>query len=79
MLEALFNKVAGLKETPTQVFPCEYFKIFKNSFFYRAPLLAASENSSILDVCWIPKYASAWLLSNKSETGYRQVNGIIDL
>ena len=42
MLESLFNKVAGLKscifikkETPTQLFSCEYCEIFKNSFFYR--------------------------------------------
>ena len=33
MLESLFNKVAGLKETPTQVYSCEYYEIFKNSFF----------------------------------------------
>ena len=31
-----FNKVAGLKP-PTQVFFCEYCKIFKNNFFYRPP------------------------------------------
>ena len=31
-----FNKVAGL------VFSCEYCKIFKNSFFYRPPPVAAS-------------------------------------
>ena len=37
--EFLFNKVAGLqvyrlyyKATPTQLFSCEYFKIFKSSF-----------------------------------------------
>ena len=37
--------VGGLKlyynETPTQFFSCEYFEIFKNSF-YRALLVAAS-------------------------------------
>ena len=27
-----FNKVAGLLETPTQVFSCKYCEIFKNSF-----------------------------------------------
>ena len=43
MLEYLFNKVAGLK-APTQVFSSEYCKIFKNSFLYGTPLLAASEN-----------------------------------
>ena len=38
--ESLSNKVSGLKacifiqkETPTQVFFCEYCEIFKNSFF----------------------------------------------
>ena len=30
------------KETPAQVFSCEYCKIFKNSFFYRTPPVAAS-------------------------------------
>ena len=54
MLESLLNKVAGLqacnftkKETPTQVFFCEYCEVFKNThseeqFFYRALPLAAS-------------------------------------
>ena len=28
--------------TPTQVFSCEYCQIFKNSFFYRTPPVAAS-------------------------------------
>ena len=44
MLESLF--LLYLKETPTQVFSCEYCEIFKNSFFYRTPLVAASEPSS---------------------------------
>ena len=34
MLDSLF-------ETPTQVFSCEYCKIFKYTFFYRAPSVAA--------------------------------------
>ena len=41
--------VAGLqgcnsvkKRLQTQVFSCEYYEIFKNSFFYRHPLVAAS-------------------------------------
>ena len=38
MSESLFNKFAGglqlnLKETPTQVFPCEYNKILKEHIF----------------------------------------------
>ena len=40
------NQPEGLqlyqKETPTQVFSCEYCEILKNSFFYRTPLVAAS-------------------------------------
>ena len=43
--ESRFNKVADpkackfIKETPTQVFSCEYRKIFNNSVFYRAASL----------------------------------------
>ena len=48
-LESLFNKVPVLsslqlysKVTPAKVFPCEFCKTFKNSFFYRTSLVAAS-------------------------------------
>ena len=44
VLKSLFNTVRGLKaqnfiekETPTQVFPCEYHKIFKNTCFIEHP------------------------------------------
>ena len=30
-------------ESLAQAFPCEFCEIFKNSFFYRAPPVAASE------------------------------------
>ena len=33
------------KETLPQVFSCEFYKIFKNTFFYRPPLVAASNIS----------------------------------
>ena len=33
-----------LKKTPTQVFSCEICEIFKNTFFYRTPPAAASED-----------------------------------
>ena len=33
------------KEAPTQVFSCEYFEIFKNSFFYRIPPVAPFDHS----------------------------------
>ena len=38
-MESLFNKVAGLKacnfikKALTQVFSCEYYEIFKNTYF----------------------------------------------
>ena len=32
------------KETPAQVFSCEYCELFKKSFSYRTPLVAASAN-----------------------------------
>ena len=31
-----------IKETLEQVFPCEFCKIFKNTFFYKKPVVAAS-------------------------------------
>ena len=44
VLKSLFNTVRGLKaqnfiekQTPTQVFPCEYHKIFKNTCFIEHP------------------------------------------
>ena len=53
MCQSLFvNKVADLrpqacnfikKEALTQVFSCEFCKIFKNTYFYRTPLVATSE------------------------------------
>ena len=51
MLESLFNKVAGLKvcnfikiETPPQLFSSKYREIFKNSFLYGTPPVAASKS-----------------------------------
>ena len=50
VLKCLFNKVAdlmacnffwSLSESSTQVFYCEYCKIFTKSIFYRTPLVAA--------------------------------------
>ena len=45
-----FNKVADLRpadfikrETVVQVFSCEFCEIFKNIFFYRTPLVTASD------------------------------------
>ena len=47
-----FNKVAGLrhfikKETPTQMFFCEFCEIFKSTFFYCAPPVTASMYASL--------------------------------
>ena len=49
MLKSLFHKVTGLKtyifikETPTQVFYCEYCEIFKNTYFKEHLSTNASE------------------------------------
>ena len=50
-----FNKVASLQacnfiknETPTQVFSCEYFEIFKNTYFQEHLERAASEDPNFL-------------------------------
>ena len=40
-----FNKVK--KESLVQVFACEFCEIFKNNFFYRTPLVAASVSLTI--------------------------------
>ena len=53
VLEALFKNVC-LKETSTQVFSCEYYVIFMNSFFYRTPPVAAFVsliNCSVMSIC----------------------------
>ena len=39
-----FNKVDFIKkETLAEVFSCEFYEIFKNTFSYRIPLVAASQ------------------------------------
>ena len=50
MLESLFHKVAGLKETPTQVFCNEICEIFKNTFFTEHLAVAASEQTHEISV-----------------------------
>ena len=58
VLQSLFSKVAGLegynsieKRPHTQVFSCEYWEIFKDTLFYRTPLVAASGIEAIFLVC----------------------------
>ena len=41
-LRAFMTDILVKKENPTQAFLCEYCKIFKNSLFYRTPLVDAS-------------------------------------
>ena len=52
------NEVSGLrafnffkKEATTQVFSCKYCKIFKNRFFYRTYVMAASDLGSFSENC----------------------------
>ena len=59
MLESLFNKFYK-KETPTQVFRCGYCDIFKNSFFYRTPPVAASDYLIIYNQYILDTYISVY-------------------
>ena len=45
-----FRSILGRcsSETTAQVFPCEYHEIFKNNFFCRTPLVAASDTLRLL-------------------------------
>ena len=55
--EAVANFIK--KETLAQMFSCEFYEIFKNTFFYRTPLVAASkfvtDYSPRLPVLWNPR------------------------
>ena len=78
-----FNKVTGLqlwKETPAQVFSCQFCEISKNTFSHRTPLVAASETiirgffrtqSNIYDRVFLPKITNGLdiQLSSKHTTG----------
>ena len=57
MLESIFIKVVSLpafnfikKRVQQRCFSCEYFEIFKNSFFDGTPLVAASAQREYLNV-----------------------------
>ena len=44
------------KNTPTQVFSCEFCEIFKNTSFYRTPPMAASVSGEKRTPTLIPVY-----------------------
>ena len=45
-----FANFMGKYLTPTQVFPYVIYELFKNTFFYRTPPVAASENNEQLQL-----------------------------
>ena len=53
----MFLKVGGFfkKEAPTQVFSCEIGELFKSTFFYRTPPVAASEQTQEISVIHLAK------------------------
>ena len=72
VLESLFNNVAGLKrsetfikETPAHVFSHEIDEIFKNTFYYRTTLVAASEIKKVFNfqsfLLWLAFFWNMWL------------------
>ena len=74
MLESLFNKFAGLKqslqfyakETPTQLFSCEYCKAFRNCFFIEQlrwlPLLVDKITVQYQAICLRWSKTMGWFL-----------------
>ena len=88
-MESLFVKVTGLKyynfikkETPPQLFFCEYHKLFKNSFLYGTPLVAAFEMveeflrnyNLIRGICTEEFIRNSSLCLNKLRNGFVQKN-----
>ena len=57
----LIKKETLLKETPTQVFSCEYGEIFKISFFFRTPLVTASQQPAFCMI--LPHFAQYFRIS----------------
>ena len=51
-LQMLFFKKWVFLETPTQLFPCEYCEIFKNSFFHGTPPVAALRDVNRSDMSY---------------------------
>ena len=47
IMQQAFRSPTLLKETPTQLFSCKICDIFKNTFSYREPLVAASVQCTI--------------------------------
>ena len=74
-LEVSFNKVAGLilasyyKETPAQVFSCEFWMFFKNNFLTEHLLESASESTQFLLLPQIYKKQNE-KRKNKEKKGY---------
>ena len=52
LLESLFKRPAVLKEATTLVFSCQFWEMFKNTFFNRTSLVAASVQISSSDACY---------------------------
>ena len=67
LIKSYFNKGFIKKETLAQVFSCEFCEIFKNTFFYRIPPLAASVLNPCGKLFWdlphITFQNSNWLVS----------------
>ena len=52
MLESLFSKVAGRKETPTQVLSYAYWEFFNNIYFDKHHLRTAASDYSFTIVIY---------------------------
>ena len=65
VLESLFNKVSRNKETPAQVFSCEFCKAFKNTFFTENIRWSWSLSFKKFYIVGVHKKVFEWLAGNK--------------
>ena len=75
-LSLFFNKVAETcnfikKETLTQVFPREFCKISKNTFFYRRPVVVAS--ACTRKKCWklVPTFFHQFFIFSPNDSPFK--------
>ena len=76
-----FRSATLLKETPRQVFSYEYCEIFKNRFFYRTPLVAASLTSRNIKF-WLspisPFHVTCLFLYLLQTSGFLMFSGVVE-
>ena len=63
------------KDNLTQLFSCEFYEIFKNTYFYRTPMVAVSESISTHFKSLVSLYISA--INMKKPLVFRSIQGLL--